>query len=99
MIDVLATLVSPTFGLPGLAALLGPIVPAAQALVLSILGLRLAWIGTTRALPGADLSILTGEAGSLVVQATVLLWLIANWPLFLASIVPRASVTNNSFTR
>lgn len=79
MIDILATLVSPTFGLQALSGLLGLTVPAAQALLLATFGLRLAWIGTTRALPGADLAILTGEAGSLVVQATVLLWLLASW--------------------
>ena len=79
MIEILAMLAAPTFGLQALSGLLGLTVPVAQALLLATLALRLAWIGTTRALPGADLAILSGEAGGLVVQATVLLWMLASW--------------------
>ncbi|HXN15128.1 MAG TPA: type IV secretion system protein [Usitatibacter sp.] len=79
MIDVLAALVSPEFGLAALTSFLVYLTPASQALLVAIAGLRIAWIASACSIPGAELTNLISELGWLIVRTLLLLWLLAQW--------------------
>ena len=79
MTDFLARLVSPSFGLAALTSFLGFVIPAAQALLVALVAVRVSWTGLARALPGSQLAFLLAELGAVLVKAIVLFWLLVNW--------------------
>ncbi len=79
MTDFLARLVSPSFGIAALTSFLGFIIPAAQALLVALVVVRVSWTGLARALPGSDLAIMLAELGAALTKAIVLFWMLVNW--------------------
>lgn len=80
MIDLLAALVSPSFGSILLARLLEALVPAALSMLLAILTLRTVWMGLQMAAPGAGVSFVIAELVACLLKAALLAWVLRNWP-------------------
>lgn len=91
MIDLLAALVSPSFGSILLAKLLEALVPAALSLLLAILTLRTVWMGLQMTAPGAGVSFVIAELGVCLLKAAVLAWVLRNWPELAADLMQEST--------
>lgn len=86
MIELLETVVSATFGVEGLSRVLWSLMPAAQALLLALTAVRLAWIGIEHAGPDGGLAELMADAGGVIIRAVILMWVLVSWPTLAALI-------------